>query len=170
MHAETVVFDPARTTVDFTLGDVLHTVHGTFRLKSGVIHFDPGTGKASGSVVVDATSGDSGSHARDGRMHKNILESGRYPEIVFTPDSVNGKLSAEGTAQAQVHGVFRIHGADHEMTLPFEVQTEGGAVTAATRFSVPYVKWGMKNPSTFVLKVNETVDIGIHAVGRLSEY
>jgi polyisoprenoid-binding protein YceI len=169
IHAETVVFDPARTTVDFTLGDVLHTVHGTFRLKSGVIHFDPGTGKASGSVVVDATSGDSGSHARDGRMHKNILESGRYPEIVFTPDSVNGKISAEGTAQAQVHGVFRIHGVDHEMTLPFQVQTEGGQVTAATRFSVPYVQWGMKNPSTFVLKVNETVDIGIRAVGRLSE-
>src|SRR6266849_476041 len=111
MHAETVVFDPARTTVDFTLGDVLHTVHGTFRLKSGVIHFDPGTGKASGSVVVDATSGDSGSSARDRRMHKNILESDRYPEIVFTPDAVNGKISAQGTAKIQVHGVFRIHGA-----------------------------------------------------------
>src|ERR1700681_1422369 len=55
LHEETVIFDPARTTVDFTLGDVLHTVHGTFRLKSGVIHFDPDGGKASGSVVVDAT-------------------------------------------------------------------------------------------------------------------
>jgi polyisoprenoid-binding protein YceI len=169
LHLETVIFDPERTTVDFTLGDVLHTVHGTFRLKSGVIHFDPATGKASGSVVVDATSGDSGSHARDGRMHRNVLESSRYPEIVFTPDSVIGKISPQGTAQAQVHGVLRIHGADHEMTLPFQLQTEGGQVTAATRFSMPYVKWGMKNPSTFLLKVNETVDIGIRAVGRLSD-
>ena len=102
-------------------------------------------------------------------MHKNILESDRYPEIVFTPDVVNGKISAEGTAQIQVHGVFRIHGADHEMTLPFDVQTEAGQVTALTRFSVPYVKWGMKNPSMFLLKVNETVDISIRAAGRLSE-
>src|SRR6476659_6007802 len=161
LQEETVVLDPARTTVSFTLGDVLHTVHGTFKLKSGLIHFDPGTGKASGSVVVDATSGDSGSGARDRKMNKNILESDRYSEIVFTPDGVKGQLSTEGTAQVQVHGMFRIHGADHEMTLPFQVQTEAGQVTAATQFSVPYVKWGMRNPSTFLLKVNETVDIGI---------
>src|SRR5206468_824467 len=64
LQAETVVFDPTRTTVAFTLGDVLHTVHGSFKLKSGVIHFDSSTGKASGSVVVDATSGESGSGAR----------------------------------------------------------------------------------------------------------
>ena len=27
--------DPQHTTINFTLGDVLHTVHGTFRLKEG---------------------------------------------------------------------------------------------------------------------------------------
>jgi polyisoprenoid-binding protein YceI len=169
LHEETLVFDPSRTKIDFTLGDVLHTVHGTFKLESGVIRFDPGTGKASGSIVVDATSGDSGSGVRDRRMNKNILESDRYPEIVFTPESVTGTISAEGTTQIQVHGVFRIHGADHQMTLPFQVQTETGRVTADTRFSLPYVKWGMKNPSTFLLKVNETVDISIHAAGQFSE-
>ena len=30
--------DPAQTTVKFTLGDVLHTVHGTFKLKRGGAH------------------------------------------------------------------------------------------------------------------------------------
>jgi polyisoprenoid-binding protein YceI len=165
---KTLVLDPAKTTIDFTLGDVLHTVHGSFKLKSGVIHFDPATGKANGSIVVDATSGDSGSKARDKRMHKNILESDRYPEIVFTPDNVTGKISAEHPVQVQVHGVFRMHGADHEMTLPFEVKEDGDNITAATQFPIPYVRWGMRNPSTFILKVNETVDIAIHAIGRLS--
>lgn len=169
LHGETLVLDPAHTNVEFTLGDVLHTVHGTFKLKSGVIHFSPETGKASGSIVVDATSGNSGSGLRDRKMQKNVLESDRYPEIEFTPDSVIGKVPAEGTSQVQVHGVFGIHGAGHEMTLPFQVQVEAGQVTAATRFSVPYVKWGMKNPSTFLLKVNEAVDINIRATGRLSE-
>jgi polyisoprenoid-binding protein YceI len=101
-------------------------------------------------------------------MHRKILESDRYPEIVFTPDSVIGKPSAQGASQIQVHGIFRIHGGDHEMTLPFDVKAEAGEVAAATQFSVPYVKWGMKNPGTFVLKVNETVEIGIRAVGRVS--
>lgn len=164
----TVAFDPARTAVDFTLGDVLHTVHGSFKLKSGTINFDPATGKANGSFVVDATSGDSGSGARDRRMHKNILESDRYPDIVFTPDRVEGKVEPGGSSQVQVHGLFRIHGADHEMTLPVQVKTEAAQVTATTTFPVPYVKWGMKNPSTFLLKVNETVEITIHAAGRVS--
>ena len=74
-------FSPQQAQVTFTLADVLHTVHGTFALKRGNLHFDPETGKASGEIVVDATSGQSGSAARDRRMHSNILESERYPEI-----------------------------------------------------------------------------------------
>jgi hypothetical protein len=40
--------DPALSKVEFTLGDVLHTVHGTFKLRSGSIHLDPASGKVSG--------------------------------------------------------------------------------------------------------------------------
>ena len=41
MHVQ---LDPAATTINFTLGDVLHTVHGVFKLKSGDLWFDPSTG------------------------------------------------------------------------------------------------------------------------------
>ena len=34
-------------------------------------------------------------------------------------------------------------------------------------FALPYVSWGMKNPSTFVLRVDEKVAIEIHAAGRV---
>ncbi|MDQ6677870.1 MAG: YceI family protein [Acidobacteriota bacterium] len=163
----TVLLNPAHTTVVFTLGDVLHTVHGAFKLKSGTINFDPVTGRAGGAVVIDATSGDSGSAARDRRMHKSILESDRYPEIIFTPDRIDGRVAQDGPSQVHVHGQFRIHGGDHELTLQFEVQSEAGQVTAITRFSVPYVSWGMKNPSTLLLKVNQTVEIGVRAAGRI---
>lgn len=164
----TVVFDPARTSVEFSLGDVLHTVHGVFKLKNGVIHFNPANGNASGLVVIDAASGNSDNGVRDHRMNKNILETDRYAEITFTPDRVSGDVVLSGSCQVQVHGQFRIHGTDHEMTLPFQLQADAGQLTAATHFPVPYVKWGMKNPSTFMLKVNETVDINIHAAGRFT--
>ena len=42
--------DPAQTSVKFTLGDVLHTVHGTFQLKRGALEFDPSSGKISGTA------------------------------------------------------------------------------------------------------------------------
>ena len=160
--------DPVQTQVNFTLGDILHTVHGSFKLKSGEIQFDPSTGAASGEMIVDATSGDSGSSARDSRMHKNILESNRYPEIVFRPDHIIGTLAPEGPSQVQVHGAFIIHGASHEITIPAQVQMGQNQFTATMHFVVPYVAWGMKNPSNFILRVNDKVDIDIHTVGAVT--
>ena len=156
--------DPAKTEVQFTLHDVLHTVHGAFKLKKGAIHWDPDSGKASGEIVVDVVSGASGSDARDSRMHKEILESQRYPEATFTPDQVNGKLAAEGQSQIDVHGLFKIHGADHELSLHIQVERLGAQYIASTHFVIPYVQWGMKNPSNFLLKVDKTVEMDIKAV------
>jgi polyisoprenoid-binding protein YceI len=164
---KTFELDPAQTKVSFTLGDVLHTVHGTFRLKSGTIHFDDATGVASGQLVVDATSGDSGSHARDSKMHKEILESQKFPEIIFTPQKFHGTLANAGKSHLDVDGQFTIHGQAHPMTLAIEADFGSGAIVD-TSFEVPYVKWGMKNPSTFILRVNDKVQIEIHAVAKLA--
>jgi polyisoprenoid-binding protein YceI len=158
--------DPAQTKVNFTVGDTLHKVNGTFKLKSGSLYFDPATGSVQGAVVVDATSGNSGSAGRDSRMNSKILESSRYPEIVFRPDRVEGKIAAEGASAVRVHGVFSIHGADHELTVPARVKLSGGDMTAELTFQVPYVKWGMKNPSMLMLRVGDQVEISIHAVGN----
>jgi polyisoprenoid-binding protein YceI len=156
------------TQVNWTLGDVLHTVHGTFKLKRGEILFDPETGKAGGQVIVDATSGNSGSGARDGRMHKNVLESAKYPEIVFTPDRVEGKIDMAGASDVKLHGTFRIHGADHELTAQVHVIAKPDQMDSTIKFEVPFVAWGMKDPSTLFLKVNKTVEIEMQSSGRVS--
>lgn len=169
LRAETVQFDPAGTKVQFTLPSMLHTVHGRFQLKEGAIQFDPVSGQASGRVTIDCTSGKSGNNDRDKRMHDSILESAKYPEITFTPDHIEGKFNGDGESQVQVHGMFAIHGAEHEMVLPFQLRASGGEISARTRFAVPYVRWGMKNPSTLFLRVKDTVEIEIDAAGRLSQ-
>lgn len=160
--------DPAKTAIYFTLHDPLHTVHGTFQLKRGAIQFDPDSGKASGEIVVDAVSGESGSGARDRRMHKDVLQSVRFPEASFVPDRVDGKLPAQGDAQMDVHGILNLHGAAHELTLHFQVQCAGSEYLASTHFTIPYVEWGLKDPSNFLLKVEKAVEIDIqttlHAV------
>jgi polyisoprenoid-binding protein YceI len=165
-QAITLELDPAQTKVEYKLGATLHTVEGTFTLKRGSMSFDPEKGKATGELVVDAASGQSGNDSRDRNMHKNVLESERYPEIIFRPDRVDGKVAPQGRSQVQLHGTFTIHGADHEMTVPVDVEIADGRYTATAHFQIPYVKWGMKNPSTFILRVGDKVDLTVHTVAR----
>ncbi|MFZ0538269.1 MAG: YceI family protein [Candidatus Sulfotelmatobacter sp.] len=160
--------DPQRTTINFTLGDVLHTVHGTFHLKEGTLRLAAASGKLTGEIVVDARSGESGNSMRDRKMHKEVLESDRYPEIIFRPDRVDGEVTTQGKSTVRVHGTFNIHGSDHELTVPAEVQMAPGYWTATLHFAVPYAKWGMKNPSTMFLRVSESVDIDLTASGIAS--
>lgn len=158
--------DASASKVEYMLSSVLHTVHGDFRLKEGTLRFDPSTGRISGQVTVDARSGQSGNSSRDGRMHREIMETQRYPEIAFRPDRIDGAIAPAGVSQVKIHGVFSIHGGDHELTVPAEVRTAGGDYDVTAHFEVPYVKWGIKNPSTFVLRVGETAQITIHTVAR----
>ena len=159
--------DPAKTRVAWTLGDVLHTVEGTFALKSGVITFDAQTGEASGQIIVDAASGNSGNGVRDSKMKKDVLESAKYPEIVFTARHVSGFTANQDSQTVQLAGEFTIHGASHPLTLTLPITLKGSQLEAQTKFDVPYQQWGMKNPSTLFLKVSDTVQIAITAVGQL---
>jgi polyisoprenoid-binding protein YceI len=167
--AQTTVFtfNPAVTTVHFTLGATLHTVHGTMQLKRGEIRFNPATGEASGEIVVDATSAQTGNQSRDGKMHREVLQSARYPEIIFTAQQVKGTIEATGTSQVQLSGTFQLNGRTHPMTLPVTIEREtNGDTHTKTTFAVPYVQWGLKNPSTLFLRVNDHVDMEIDAVGQ----
>jgi polyisoprenoid-binding protein YceI len=160
-----LALDPQHTTINFTLADVLHTVRGTFQLKQGALRLDPVTGKLTGEIVVDARSGQSGTGMRDRKMHREVLESDRYPEITFHPDHVEGTISLQGQSSVHVDGIFAIHGAEHELSVPAEVKMAPGYWTATLHFAVPYAKWGMKNPSTLFLRVSESVDIDLTAGG-----
>jgi polyisoprenoid-binding protein YceI len=165
-HEIELDFFPVKTTVNFTLGDILHTVHGSFNVKRGAIRFDPATNKITGEILVAAASGNSGSGGRDKRMQNDVLESTRYPDIAFRPDRVEGQVADMGASTVLVHGMFSIHGAEHEITIPVRVEISPGQWAATSQFTVPYVKWGMKNPSTFVLRVDQSVGIEIQASGE----
>ena len=163
----TLELNPAQTRIEFTLTATLHTVHGTFALKHGTVHFNPETGTASGLIVVDATSGNTGNSGRDHKMHKEILESSSYPEITFTPDKLSGKVDLQGASSAQVDGVLKLHGSEHPVTLTLPVQAKGDSLSAQTHLAIPYIAWGLANPSTVFLHVSDKVDVNITATGRL---
>jgi len=166
--ADTVLeLNPAKTEIAFMVDSTLHTVHGTFKLKRGSIRFDPETGKASGEIVIDVPSGTSGGGMRDKRMQKEILESAKYPEIVFSPKHVTGFVPGQASSTVQLAGTFTIHGASHELTLTVPYTANNTSVEAHTKFPIPFVEWGMKNPSNMFLKVDKVVQLSINAVGEL---
>jgi len=165
----TVDVDPARTKIDFVLSDVLHTVHGTFRLKEGHLSLDTAANVITGDLIVDAASGNSGSATRDHRMTRDILEGQRYPEIRFTPKKFTGSFSTSSTSNIEVTGSFLIHGQAHEITIPMQTQVSQQEIIAAGKFIVPYVEWGMKNPSNFLLKVKDKVEIDLAVVAHFND-
>jgi len=168
LHAQQrLLVDPAKSEVHFTLVDTLHTVHGTFRMQQGEISFNPGTGEAAGSIVVDALSGASGNSTRDKRMSKDELKAESFKTVTFAPTRFTGTFQASGDSALTVHGNFTILGMAHEIDVPMQVQVNGGQLHAVGTFAVPYVKWGLKDPSYLMIKVNKEVQIDLLLVGSL---
>jgi polyisoprenoid-binding protein YceI len=164
---QNLVIDPARSEVHFTLGDVLHTVHGTFHIQQGEVAFNRATGEASGSIVVDALSGQSGNSMRDGRMARDQLKAQSYKEVTFAPTHFTGEFKSSGDSSLTVHGVFTLLGVAHEIDVPMQVQVNGNQVHAVGKFTVPYVQWGLKDPSTLMLRVKKEVQIELSLMGVL---
>ena len=163
----TLNLDPAQSKLTWTLGSTLHTVHGKFSLKSGVLKFDPVSGRASGEFTAYATSGESGNDGRDKKMHNEILESARFPDIIFRPSKIDGKVSQAGACDVQLLGKFLLHGSEHEITVPVHAELSANHWKGSAKFSVPYIAWGLKSPNTFLLKADPAVEIELELSGTM---
>jgi polyisoprenoid-binding protein YceI len=163
----TVTLDPETTEVNFHLAATGHDVDGLFHLREGLIRFDTETGSASGEVTIAVASGESGNRKRDKTMYGKVLEGNEFPLIVFRPERVEGELAAAGRSKIQIHGKMTLVGVEHPVTLVADVEVEGEHLHADTRLTVPFVAWGLHDPSIFLLKVAKEVEVGIAADGTL---
>ncbi len=167
LRSGTLELDPSKTQIEFRLPGALHTTHGTFKLEHGFIKPNPATGEAGGSIIIDARSGDSGMGSRDNRMKDNVLEVQKYPEITFMPLHVTGQLGNDGQFQAKLQGVLTLHGSGHQIVMEVTGRLIGDSLVAMSHFSVPYVEWGMEDPSVLLLTVAKQVDIDIATAGHV---
>lgn len=165
---QTFTVDPSASQVSWTLGGTGHHVNGTFHVQSGTIDFDRTAHTISGSVVVAAGSGNSGEASRDKKMKKDVLDVEHYSDITFAPQKLDGTITPTGDSTIQVSGTFTLHGTPHDITVPMQIHIDGGALNAKTHFTVPYVKWGLKDPSVFILKVAKDVDIDLALTGKVT--
>ena len=166
---ETFAVNPDSSEVKITLITTHEVVNGSFHVQSGSVGFDRGDAKMAGSVVVVAGSGKTGSSMRDKKMTNDILHAGQYGVILFEPKSYAGTIAPQGDSTVQVTGMFTLLGTPHEITVPMVVHFEGAGATAKAHFSIPYVAWGLKNPSFLMWKVENDVAIDLNLVGFLSK-
>ena len=167
VRAWTFAVDPARSTGRFSFGATLHTVDGTFAVESGTLRLDPMTREASGTVVMDLTTASTGNARRDQKMHEKILETGRHPKAVFTLERVEGNFNPAGASDLLMHGRLAFHGAAHQMLIPARVTADGERLTGRCRVTIPYVEWGLADPSFLLLRVAKTVDVEVEVAGTL---
>ena len=159
--------DPLQTNVSFTLKATMHSVHGTAVTTSGGFRFDPDTGAATGEIIIDATSAETGNGSRDKKMHRKVLVTADNPRIVLRIRSLEGDLALEGVSEVTLRGEIEILGQPHEIAISLQVEIDGEDFTAHAEFEIPYVEWGLKDPSTFILRVAKEVQVTIEVAGTI---
>ncbi len=166
---QTFAVNPDASEIKMTLKTTHELVSGTFHVQSGSIEFDHGNPKMSGSVVVLAGSGKTGNDSRDKKMNKDILKVEQYTTVSFAPKTYTGTLSASGHSTIQVSGVFTLLGTPHDLTIPMQIHIGESNVKANAHFIIPYVQWGLKNPSFLIWKAENDVAIDLTLVGQLGK-
>jgi polyisoprenoid-binding protein YceI len=163
----TLTLDQQSTEVTFLLGATGHDVHGILHLEGGVIRFDAEAHTAAGEVTIAARLAETGNKKRDKTMHAKVLESAAYPLLEFHPKTIRGDLASQGRSQIELVGTVTLVGHEHPLTVPATIDISGDVVTATAAFPVPFVEWGLHDPSTFLLKVAKQVEVSVNAHGKL---
>jgi polyisoprenoid-binding protein YceI len=153
----------------FTLGSTLHTVHGEIPITRGTLRFDPDGGDASGDVVLDARGALTGNRKRDKKMHGEVLRSDEFPDLVFHLTRVDGALPPDGTGELELVGSLELLGVAHDITIPAEVTRDGASIVGHGTVSIPYVSWGLEDPSVFVMRADKEVQVELEVRGRLEQ-
>ena len=165
---QTFAVNPDASEVKMTLKTTHELVNGTFHIQSGSIEFDRSASHISGMVIVSAGSGKTGNDSRDKKMNKDILKVDQYTTVSFAPKTYTGTIAPSGDSTIQVSGVFTLLGNPHDLTIPMQIHIDGSKATAKAQFVVPYVQWGLKNPSFMFWKAENDVAIDLNLVGQVS--
>ena len=101
-------------------------------------------------------------------MHRGVLESGRHPRIIYRAKRLRVLRRDTASADVELEGVLEMHGQRHPLVLPARLAARGGRIAIETSFRVPYVEWGMQDPSTLFLRVDRFVDVRVRSEGTIA--
>jgi len=166
-----ITLDAAASQVTFELGAVFHTVHGHSQVEKSILSYEPHDGTLTGTITVAAAGLTTDNTRRDRKMHEQVLKSAAHPSIVMTLRRADGTLDPENGGYLQIEADLVLLGQPHPISFPVEIRVtdpEHGTVRAEGSFSVPYVAWGLTDPSAVFLRVDKEVRVTFSAAGTLT--
>jgi polyisoprenoid-binding protein YceI len=153
----------AGSTLRWELPSTLGPVKGTAALFRGTIdavHLASGAWDVRSRIVVPAAGMRTGNRRRDHRMHK-ILETLKYPEIVFELRRFTGDLSKLKPGESfavQVVGDLTVHNRTARVQLPVDVYVLADHVEVAGAFPLNWKDYGFADPS-FIARAKQPMQV-----------
>ena len=143
----------------------LHTVRGVAPRLSGTVDATPGgrgEWKIRSRIVVPAAAMTTGNESRDKKMRQKVLETERFPEIVFEARHVASDLSRfprDEHFTVEVTGDLTVHGKPVSMRLPVDVFVRPDHVVLQGSFPLAWKQFGLADPSFGLIKVREPLKV-----------
>ena len=155
----------AGSDLGWDLPATLHTVHGKAPELSGTVDAVPGTGgewRITVRIVVRAAAMVTGNASRDRTMREKVLETDRFPEIVFEARQVTADLSRFKVGEhltVEAIGDLTVHGKSAPIQLPVDVYVFADHVVLQGSFPLSWKQYGLHDPSFGIVTVREPLKV-----------
>jgi polyisoprenoid-binding protein YceI len=80
-------------------------------------------------------------------MHKEVLETEKYPEAVLKSVAVTAKKVGENQFEAKIEGDLTLHGVTRHLVIPAKVMVNGNTMEASGRFEFDRDDYNIKTHS-----------------------
>ena len=164
------VLDARNSELTWELPATLHTVHGHVPEFSGSVDAAPGEHAdwtITARIVVKAAAMVTGNASRDRNMREKVLETDRFPEIVFDARRIRADLSRFKPGErftAEVEGDLTIHGKAAPVRVPVDVSVSAESVTLQGFFPLSWKQYGLNDPSFGIVTVKDPLKVQFRLV------
>ena len=101
-------------------------------------------------------------------MHEEVLQSGRFPEIVYECSRLSASKTGEGLYWVSLNGELSLHGVTRKQVIPARVSVGETSLKASGEFSLRQSDYGIKLVSAAggTIKVKDELKLSFEIVAR----
>ena len=119
--------------------------------------------------TVDLSTLKSDESLRDNFIKRNTLETSKYPDAVFTVESVDGFPSSyteNQQVQLTLNGTLSVHGVDKPVTWTVLARQSGDTLTATADTDIKFTDFGMSPPNVQIARAKDGIHLQVVLVAR----